>query len=481
MRFLRAATVVAISGSLILAGGTPAWAADDTAPVIVDSGLPANGLVALWPRIVSTVSDDVGVVRVEVWAEGRLFDSTQDGSWTTTTLWPNLSSVSGSTVDLTVRAYDAAGNVGSATVEGLVIDSDLPTATFSPRIGAGAPLRGEATITLTDVSPDVVAAKLVSFNTRRELGRFAGSPLTLVWNTVGQDDDPFIVLTDRAGNEAHHRTGYRVDNQAPPIANLLWKRTVGGGVFGAPPPFAGGTGRFEVVAVPADKTGTSRYEFRVDGKLISADGSWNTGAVDRTVTVEVKAWDGAGNTSSRTFNVIVDNTAPRITSVTPANGKLIRGRKLTSAVTATDESGLWMTQLAGADVDAVAPYRSTIAAGRDGKKTLTWTVTDRAGNRSVARRVVTVDNTKPKLKVTKAPKNKAKVKGTVKITASASDRNGVARVELLVNGKVVAKDTKAAYKFSLNTRKYGKKIKVQLRAYDKAGNVTTTSTRTWRR
>ena len=121
------------------------------------------------------------------------------------------------------------------------------------------------------------------------------------------------------------------------------------------------------------------------------------------------------------------------------------------------------------------------SAGKDGARTLTWTLTDRLGNDSTAKRVVIVDNTKPKVKVAKAPGNGAKVKKTVKIGVSASDRNGIDPVELVVNGKVVAKDMKAVYSFKLNPKKYGKKIKVQVRAYDKAGNVAKTSTRTWRR
>jgi hypothetical protein len=38
-------------------------------------------------------------------------------------------------------------------------------------------------------------------------------------------------------------------------------------------------------------------------------------------------------------------------------------------------------------------------------------------------------------------------------------------------GKVVATDAKAGYQFTLNPKKYGKKFTVQMRAYDKAGNV----------
>lgn len=59
--------------------------------------------------------------------------------------------------------------------------------------------------------------------------------------------------------------------------------------------------------------------------------------------------------------------------------------------------------------------------------------------------------------------------------------SGVNRVELLVNGKVVAKDVTAGYRFAINTKKYGKKIRIQLRAYDRADNHTVTSTRTWHR
>ncbi|WP_433828100.1 Ig-like domain-containing protein [Actinoplanes sp. CA-015351] len=179
--------------------------------------------------------------------------------------------------------------------------------------------------------------------------------------------------------------------------------------------------------------------------------------------------------------VIVDNTGPSVAWLAPGNGALIRGSKISSSVRASDGAGVASATLSGAKADTTSPYASSITAGKDGKKTLTWTVRDKLGNAAVVRRTVIVDNTKASLKVTKAPKNKAKVTGTVKIAASASDKNGVVKVQLLVNGKVVATDAKAAYTFSVNTKKYGKTIKIQLRAYDKAGNVTTTSIRTWYR
>lgn len=68
------------------------------------------------------------------------------------------------------------------------------------------------------------------------------------------------------------------------------------------------------------------------------------------------------------------------------------------------------------------------------------------------------------------------------MTLQPDDDFGVVpRAELLINGKVVAKATKFPYKLTVNTRKQKKTMKVQIRAYDKAGNTTTTKIRAWYR
>ena len=123
-----------------------------------------------------------------------------------------------------------------------------------------------------------------------------------------------------------------------------------------------------------------------------------------------------------------------------------------------------------------------VATGKkNGNVKLVWKLTDKLGNVRTYTRTVVADNKAPAVKITKAPKNKAKVKGTVKVSVKASDASGVARVELIVNGKVVAKDVKAGYVLSVDTKKQKKTMKVRVRAYDKLGNVTYTSIRTWYR
>ncbi|WP_433793112.1 Ig-like domain-containing protein [Actinoplanes sp. CA-252034] len=383
------ASISALSTLLLLSTGLPARAADDPvadtiAPVISFLSIPSGGVVGLNPYITANVSDNVGVVRAELWHSRVRLADTGPGTWEVAVFQPSLATIrAAGPVDLEVRAYDAAGNVTS-TATTVFIDRDPPTVTVNPGAGTVIPAL-PLTIELTDVPDDILE---ISMDAPEPIGTTwrTGGPWTFKWNARKGMTPPVFHLRDRAGNTSIVTTGY-----------------------------------------------------------------------------------------------FVDADVPNVTSVAPAYNALVRGTRIHSTIQGTDRAGIASAQLKGAAVDIVAPYTGSIPAGADGARTLTWTITDRLGNWRRFDWPVVVDNTKPRLSVTKAPKNKAKVKGTVKVTASASDRNGVARVELLINGKVVAKDYKAGYAFSINTKKYGKKIKFQVRAYDRAGNARITTARTWYR
>jgi hypothetical protein len=120
-------------------------------------------------------------------------------------------------------------------------------------------------------------------------------------------------------------------------------------------------------------------------------------------------------------------------------------------------------------------------AAKDGTATMTVRVYDSLNNLTQISRKVVVDNRKPTLRITGAPANNSRLRGKVTITATAADKNAVTRVEMLVDGKVVATDKKAAYRLALDPKKYGRKFTVQLRAYDRAGNVMYSTKRTYRR
>jgi hypothetical protein len=236
-----------------------------------------------------------------------------------------------------------------------------------------------------------------------------------------------------------------------------------------------------------DPDGVAGYEVFWDGTSHGqVPGLWGDLGWEGAHTIEVRASDKLGNASRKTETVVVDRSGPAVTWLAPRSGALVRGKSVWTAISVTDrtsyEGYLDPGKVVGPTTGTTSgKLQGYAAVGRDGQFTITWVLHDGLGNANYVSRDVIVDNTKPKLTVTSAPKNKAKVHGKVKVKAAASDKNGVAKVQLLVNGKVVATDYKSGYSFTVNTKKYGKKFKVKIRAYDRAGNVTTTSTRTWRR
>jgi len=69
------------------------------------------------------------------------------------------------------------------------------------------------------------------------------------------------------------------------------------------------------------------------------------------------------------------------------------------------------------------------------------------------------------------------VSGLVPVDVTATDNVAVARVDLLANGSVVANDTIAPYAFTLDSTKYADgNLSLQARAYDGAGNSSSSST-----
>jgi hypothetical protein len=357
-------------------------------------------------------------------------------------------------------------------------DETGPTATLSP--ARGSSVRSGATeVTLTGVSADT--AKIVmSAGTGAELATRTEAPWTFTWDAAAQAEAPCFRLTDRVGNQATICGDYVIDDAAPVVQRVVGKGPYADSVLDT------GTGRVgatsAVSATIADASPLSRVEWWVDGALAATGPTFtwdNRKAKSRTATLGIRVWDSAGNAASKSFPVTVDVTGPAAT-VTPANRALIRGTTFTTTVKASDPAGIARSALKGA-TQAGSYTSAKVKSGKDGALTVTWIVIDKLGNETDVARVVIVDNTAPALTVTKAPKNNAKLTRTVTLAAKASDRNGVAKVQLLVNGKVVATDAKAAYSFTLNPKKYGKKFTVQLRAYDKAGNVKYAPKRTYRR
>ena len=64
------------------------------------------------------------------------------------------------------------------------------------------------------------------------------------------------------------------------------------------------------------------------------------------------------------------------------------------------------------------------------------------------------------------------LRGRVTIIAAAADQHGVAKVQLYAAGRLVATDTTAPYALTWQTAPRTGTVGLELRAYDRAGNVT---------
>lgn len=446
---------------------------DDVKPVVA-TGLSAGDLIGVrGRRFTARASDDhLALDRVELVVGGKVVETLRQGPWEFF-WWPPIEA-NGPTA-FTVRAVDYAGNVGEATTP-VTVDTTYPDVrivapTTNGPFGAFVPVTvasratDVARVTIGDVTIDATSVKS-PWTARVKASAVAPSGLIKV------------DVRDRAGNVG--ASGVHADVRAP-VVSLA---TPAAGTLVGP------TTRIQPTI--DEPFGLSDTSLHLDGKLVGR--TWSSlqpsftlpRGVNRPVTLSFRATDLWGHVGVLTRRVVVDTAGPSLPAYSPRVGSVVRGTVTSQVTGVADTHGvaradLWVNGV-HAGTDRAAPYALPVrTGGRTGPVTLVWRVTDRLGNTSTRTQRIAADHRPPAVSIGKAPKHKATVRGTVTVPVSASDSSGIARVELLVDGKVVARDTTAAYRLSVNTAKQKKTMKIQVRAYDRAGNVRYASARTWYR
>jgi thermitase len=229
----------------------------------------------------------------------------------------------------------------------------------------------------------------------------------------------------------------------------------------------------------------------VDGVTVAtaAAAPWSlavpTGTLTGPVTVVVTAYDGAVEVVRTARALVVDRTVPSVSFRSPVAAARV-GRRMTVAANAVDAVHVAKVELLvrGAVVatDTAAPWSLAWPSSGNGRTTVTLRVTDGAGNTAAVSRTVTLDNVGPSTRIASGPRDGRRgVRGTVRVRVKAADPAGVAKVQLLVDGRVVGTATGPSGTFAVRTAKYGRTMRVKARGYDRLGNVTTSTVRTWRR
>jgi hypothetical protein len=189
---------------------------DFTAPSVSFSSPAAGASVSGVVTLKTTTTDDSGVItRVEYFVGSTLLSRTTTAPYSA--VW-NTSSYPGGTHTLTAKAYDPSGNVGTTTVDVIVVpDTQAPTGTLT------APANGATVsdwVTLTASASDDVGVSWVEFFSGGE-GVCAdySAPFTCVWDSesVANGSHPLSIrIYDAAGNVGTHAITVNVSNTVPP-------------------------------------------------------------------------------------------------------------------------------------------------------------------------------------------------------------------------------------------------------------------------
>jgi hypothetical protein len=190
----------------------------------------------------------------------------------------------------------------------------------------------------------------------------------------------------------------------------------------------------------------------------------------------------ASNSTTRDFTVTADTKPPAMAITSPANGTQATGTVNVSA-TASDPNGIKQVDF---KIDGVLQATASVPAYSfawdtttvpEGSHTITVDAYDTKDNKATQTVTVLVDRTSPQLVLT-SPGDQAYVRGLVTVTATASDANGVTRVEFYYDGVLSQTVAAAPYTATWDTSVLTGAHTLAAKAYDLAGNVTATAART---
>ncbi|MEV4346055.1 S8 family serine peptidase [Actinoplanes sp. NPDC049596] len=182
-----------------------------------------------------------------------------------------------------------------------------------------------------------------------------------------------------------------------------------------------------------------------------------------------------------------DTTAASLSTISPPQNALVRGTTTITPVGIGDNwSGIRNVNLyvngVAKGVATKAPFGVPWATNAyNGATKVELRIWDKAGNqRIVSGRVLIVDNVKPVVKITSAPKSGSKISGNITVKFAVSDNRGVKVTQLLINGKV-SQQRSTTTPFTIKATSVPNNGSVQLRTYDKAGNVQLSAKYTYKR
>ncbi len=431
-------------------------AVTDTPPTVTLTA-PAAGATVSGTAVAlsANASDNNGVTKVEWFLDAGTTPIATDmdsaGGWTDT--WNSTLTTDGSHT-ITARATDTIGQTAnhqrSVTVDNI---DELPSVTLTAP-GAGATVSGTAVALSANASDDKGVTKVEFFLDGSTLiatdtnisGGWTGS-----WDSTSTSNGSHTITaraTDTVGQTANHQRSVTVNNVDTFPSVTLTAPGAGATVIGTTVPLS---------ANASDNNGVTKVEWFLDAGTtpIATDvdsaggwtGSWNsTLTTDGSHTITARATDTIGQTANHQRSVTVENIdeLPSVTLTAPGAGATVSGTTVALSANASDDHGLMKVEwfldatLIATDTSSAGGWTGTWDSTLTsyGPHTITATATDTIGQTADDQHSIDVDNDAPPSVELVSPTEGSTVAGTVGLEANASDDNGVAQVEFILDETV---------------------------------------------
>ena len=275
-----------------------------------------------------------------------------------------------------------------------------------------------------------------------------------------------VVAFDKAGNSASQTIIFTIDTVFPSIT-ILSPNTAFTNKSSETLLYQITENNIQSTTIYLDSIANDSLRESVYNYVSLSDGKHN-------ITIVVV--DMVGHKTSQSYNFIVDTVKPVISVYNsfPNDNAVLKSNTLLNF--SVNDPYLFKVLYKWDSDQSYSHFTNNytvILEGPDGKKSLTIIAVDKAGNLNNVTYTYIADDTPPDMSVTGIKTNDV-ISGTVLLSVSASDTNGINRVEISVNNQIISTLTQSPYTYQLDSTSFKNgQYTVHITAYDKAGNKVT--------
>jgi hypothetical protein len=381
-----------------------------TFPSVSGSFVTKSSTIALQ----GTAGDDNSVQTV-TWlnaATGNSGPASGTGSWSVAAiaLNPGLNPI-------TAIATDIAGNIKTATIN-VSYDTAAPTITVASPVASGTYITAASNVSVSGTASDDIGIASVQW-ANAATGINGTAIGTTSWSDpaiglLAGDNLITVKVTDLVGNFTSASITVHCDPTLPSIAitsptsSGSWSTTVNQiALSGTSSDLPGGS------PIPVDVSQVSWFNLTTGGSGTATltPGGWNTVVplTQGTNSIQVTAYDAAGNFSSASITVVYDAAAPFVSITTPTSNLTYSTGTSPVLLSGTASDDIGVVSVTWQSDAAVIPNSGT-AAGTTGwsasvplapgVNTFTVTAQDGVGRIGTARLTITYDPTPPTVAIT---------------------------------------------------------------------------------